>query len=102
MSQRAVFVEVDCQLIRDVFHALPDEADARDIVADLVAEGEIEEKGSYEVSAVWYEIGEGESGMDNFFPEEKLICAYEKDGLAEIGKSYNVERIDEVSHDVYI
>lgn len=102
MSQRAVFVEVDCQLVREVFHTLPDEADARDIVDDLIAEGEIEEKESYEVSAVWYEIGDGESDMDRHFLEEKLICAFEKDGLAEISKTFNVERIDEVSHDIYI
>ena len=45
------------------------------------------------VYAVWYEIGEGESDTDNFFPEEVLLDWYENNRLEEETekRGYNAE-----------
>lgn len=94
MSQRVVFVMVDGDLLPEVFRQLPDEAEALEIVENQIAEGNIEEKETCEVDADWYEIGEGESGMDTFIPEADLLVAYDKDGVAGLERLSGEMRVD--------
>ena len=73
MSQRAVFVRVDEELYPEVLHSMPDREECISIAREL------EYEGPCEVSAVWFEIGEGESDTDEFFPEESMLEWYRKD-----------------------
>lgn len=74
MSQRAVFVEVDGILFPELQPGMPDYDDCVSIVRDM--ELEVGEDETCEVYAVWFEIGEGESDTDEFFPEESLLAWY--------------------------
>ena len=79
MSQRAVFVEVDGNLFPEIQSAMPDYDDCVSIVRDM--ELDLDEGDTCEVCAVWFEIGEGESDTDEFFPEESLLAWYESGTL---------------------
>ncbi len=80
MSQRAVFLEVDGAIHPEVMHAMPDIDDCVAAARDL--ECEPCEGDTCVVNATWYEIGEGESDTDNFFPEETLV-EWRKNGKVE-------------------
>jgi len=91
MSQRAVFVEVSGATYPEVLHSMPNMDDCVSIVKDM--EREPCEYDTCTVYAVWYEIGEGESDTDNFFPEEVLLDWYENNRLEEETekRGYNAE-----------
>lgn len=74
MSQKAILVTVEENLIPEVFYSIPDYDDAVQICIDNGWDGtEDTIYDSYTVEYVWIEIGEGESGMDEFIDEETLL-----------------------------
>ena len=79
MSQTAVFVKVNDVLYQNIERHIPDSEEVIDIIEDMIEEFDLSESSDYDVEANWYEIGDGESGMDTFFNEEDLIDWYKKD-----------------------
>ena len=74
MSQTVKFTRIEDVLYPEVLRGFPDKDEAISMVhemleTDLVALN----TGWYEVATHWYEIGEGESGMDTFFDDEQLL-----------------------------
>ena len=79
MSQTAVFVKVNDILYPCIEFSIPDINDAIHIVEDMIEELEcLPESSEYDVEAKWFEIGDGECGMDTFFSEDDLLEWYEK------------------------
>lgn len=78
MSQRAVFVKVDNEQYKEIFHSVPDGEDCLSICLDVGMES-----GEHEIEYEWYEIGDGESDTDEFFIEEELLDMKRKDKFEE-------------------
>lgn len=96
MSQRAIFVRVDGNLVKEVFNHVPDYDDMVRICKD---EGYDEYEGYRDYALVeyeWIEIGEGESGMDNFIDDEILLAIYDSYGWEEHIKSLFGLEVDTV------
>lgn len=97
MSQTVKFTRIEDTLYPEVLRGLPDRAEAISMAQEMVEDGLISESDDlYEVVTHWYEIGEGESGMDTFFSDEQLL-KWEENGefvkkVEEAG--YNAEHIE--------
>ena len=78
MSQRAVLVRVNGNLVQEVFNYVPDYEEAVQICKD---EGyEVDNNyfsNYYSVEYEWIDIGEGESGEDEFIDDEALLHLYD-------------------------
>lgn len=105
MSQSVRFVKVEDTLYPDLVYGMPDLDEAIGIVSDMLEDGLISPSDEYEVITYWYEIGEGESGMDWYFSDEILI-RWESEGNFEkfVEKfGYDLEKISDdrvvVNHD---
>ena len=80
MSQTVRFTEINGALYPQVFTSFPDHEEAVILIKDMVEDGVILPSDDYyEVITKWYEIGEGESGMDVFFSDEELMEMKNKD-----------------------
>ncbi len=78
MSQTAVMVRVSGNLIPEVFCSVPDEEDAARICEDYGYDfTEDSFTDSYLLEYEWIEIGEGESGTDEFIDDETLLAIYD-------------------------
>lgn len=88
MSQKAVLVSINGNLVQEVFHSVPDYEEACQICLDNGWDGtEDTIYDYYNVEYEWIDIGEGESGTDEFIDDETLlhICghAYYEDLIKE-------------------
>ena len=104
MSQTAVMVRVNGNLFPEVFSSVPDYDDAVQICKDFGYEkSDADYDGDYIcVEYEWVEIGDGESGIDEFFDDETLRHIYDAyrwdDELENLG--YSVEIVESGSYDV--
>lgn len=73
MSQTVRFVKVNDVFYPEVFTAFPDKEEAMVFVVEMVEDEELDRDEEYEISAIWYEVGEGESRTDEFFTDRELI-----------------------------
>lgn len=105
MSQKAVLVSINGNLVQEVFHAVPDYEDACQICLDNGWDGtEDTIYNYYNVEYEWLDIGEGESGADEFIDAETLLHIYGHHGYEEIIKeSYglDVEVVETGNIDVF-
>ena len=103
MSQKAVFVKIDNNIVPEIFSCVPDYDDAIQICRDYADKFKLYEGGVYELEYEWYDIGEGESGMDTFVEEERLLELYTHPFL-EFGKltllGHEIDRIDSGSFSI--
>ena len=78
MSQKAVLVRVEGNLIKEVFHSVPDYEEACAICVGNGWDGEtVQSSDFFNVEYEWLDIGEGESGMDSFIDDETLLYLYD-------------------------
>ena len=77
MSQKAVFVRVDGNLIPEIFTYVPDYYDMVQICKDNDYDGTESFSDYYLVEYEWTEIGDGESGMDDLIDDETLLHIYD-------------------------
>lgn len=93
MSQRAILVSVEGNLISEVFHSIPDYDEAVQICIDNGWDGtEDTIYESYTVEYEWLEIGEGESATDEFIDDETLLHIWgHNDRYEIIKKSYGLD-----------
>lgn len=97
MAQRAVMIRIDSNLIPEIFHHVPDYEELVVICKDHDYSGDEIIFDYYLAEYEWIEIGEGESGLDEFLDEETLLAIYDQYDYAKhiqdlIGK--NVELIE--------
>ena len=95
MSQRAVFITVNGNVVDEVFNSVPDYDDMVNACED---EGyEYDEDSDYyaNVEYEWIEIGEGESGSDDFFDDETLLDLYKENGVNGKYGEYEVVLIED-------
>ena len=79
MSQKAILVRVEGDLVPEVFHSVPDYEEMCQICTDNGWDGTEEHiSDSYHVEYEWLDIGEGESGLDSFIDDETLLNLYER------------------------
>ena len=77
MSQKAVLVRVENNLIPEVFNSVPDYDEAVQICKDNGYEYEDFYSDYYMLEYEWIDIGEGESGTDEFIYDEALLYLYD-------------------------
>ena len=97
MSQKAVFVRIEGNLIPEVFYSVPDYDEAVQICKDNGYEYEDYYSDYYLLEYEWIDIGEGESEVDEFIDDETLLFLYDSyDCEEEIYKQFglNVESIE--------
>lgn len=73
MSQKAVLVRVEGNLIPEVFNYVPNYDDAVYICKDYGYEYKDYYSDYYMLEYEWIDIGEGESGTDEFIDDETLL-----------------------------
>ena len=73
MSQTVVFMEVNGVIYPDNLGGYPDRDEAISVAKEMVDDDLIALSDDYEVFTEWYEIGDGESGMDTFFSSDALV-----------------------------
>ena len=76
MSQKAVFVRVEGNLIPEVFYSVPDYDEAVQICKVNGYEYEDYYSDYYLLEYEWIDIGEGESGEDEFIDDVTLLYLY--------------------------
>ena len=76
MSQKAVLVRVEGNLIPEVFYSVPDYDEAVQICKDNGYEYEDYYSDYYCLEYEWIDIGDGESGVDEFINDEVLLHLY--------------------------
>ena len=81
MSQSAVLVRVDGNLIPEVFSSVPDYDEAVRICKDNGYDGYYD---CYSLEYEWIDIGEGESGVDEFIDDEILLFLYNSYGYENV------------------
>ena len=97
MSQKAVLVRVEGDLIPEVFNYVPDYDEAVQICKDNGYEYKNYYSDYYMIEYEWIDIGEGEYETDEFIDEETLLLLYDLyDCKEEIYKHFglNVESIE--------
>ena len=97
MSQKAVLVRVEGNLIPEVFNSVPDYDEAIQICKDNGYEYKNYYSDYYCLEYEWIDIGEGESGTDEFIDEVTLLFLYDSYDYEEnIYKQFglNVESIE--------
>lgn len=93
MSQKAVLVSINGNLVQEVFHSVPDYEEACQICLDNGWDGtEDTIYNYYNVEYEWLDIGDGESGADEFIDDETLLHIYGHYQYEDIIKeSYNLD-----------
>ena len=97
MSQKAILVRVEGNLIPEVFNSVPDYDEAVQICKDNGYEYKDFYSDYYCLEYEWIDIGESESGTDEFIDEETLLFLYDSyDYEEEIYKQFglNAESIE--------
>lgn len=96
MSQTVVFVEVNGVLYPDNLGGYPDRELAVSIAKEMVDDELISPSDEYEVCTEWHELGDGESGMDWFFPSDTLVEWRKNDEFEKKAEEagYNVQCIE--------
>lgn len=97
MSQKAVLVRVENNLIPEVFYSVPDYDEAVQICKDNGYEYEDFYSDYYMLEYEWIDIGEGESGEDEFIDDEVLLHLYDSPEFEEMVYrqfGLNVEKIE--------
>lgn len=97
MSQTVKFTEIDNTLYPEVLRSFPDRGEAISMAQEMVEDDAIPRNDdSYEVVTEWYEIGEGECGMNTFFSDEQLLNWRTAGNFLEMVEAagYNVEHIE--------
>ena len=84
MSQKAVLVRVEGNLISEVFNSIPDYDDAVQICKDNGYEYQDYYSDYYLLEYEWIEIGNGESATDEFIDDETLLHSYDSYEFEEI------------------
>lgn len=105
MSQKAVLVRVSGNLIPEVFTHVPEYDDMLDICKDHGYDGTESISDYYLVEYEWIDIGEGESGLDQFIDDETLLAIYDSyDYARHIYETlgYDVEVIESGSEEVML
>lgn len=106
MSQKAVLVRVDGNLVQEVFSSVPDYEEAVQICKDEGYEADDNYFSNYySVEYKWIDIGEGESGVDHFIDDETLLYIYDSDDYAKhIYETFglDVESVQTGSYEVLI
>ena len=82
MSQKAVLVRIEGNLIPEVFNYVPNYDDAVYICKDYGYEYKDYYSDYYMLEYEWIDIGEGESGTDEFIDDETLLSLYESPDYA--------------------
>ena len=106
MSQKAILVRVDGNLVQEVFTSVPDYEEAVQICKDEGYDESYETICNYiSVDYEWIDIGEGESGVDHFIDDEALLAIYDSDDYEKhIYETFglNVESIETGSYEILI
>lgn len=106
MSQKAVLVRVNGNLVQEVFSSVPDYDEAVQICIDEgYGEDFITIYDNLLVEYEWIDIGEGESGIDHFIDNETLLFIYDPyDYEKHIYEMFglNVETVQTGRYEVYI
>ena len=84
MSQKAVLVRVEGNLITEVFYSVPDYDEAVQICKDNGYEYEDYYSDYYLLEYEWIDIGEGESGTNEFIDYEVLLHLYDSPEFEEM------------------
>ena len=84
MSQKAVLVRVEGNLIPEVFYSVPDYEEAVQICKDNGYEYQDYYSDYYLLEYEWIEIGNGESATDEFIDDETLLHSYDSSEFEEI------------------
>ena len=84
MSQSAVLVRVEGNLIPEVFSSVPDYEEAIQICKDNGYEYQDYYSNYYLLEYEWIDIGEGESGVDEFIDDETLLALYDSYGYEDV------------------
>ncbi|RHV70233.1 MULTISPECIES: hypothetical protein [Clostridia] len=84
MSQKAVFVRINGQLLPKIFSTVPDYNDAVKLCmhCDSVSLGK-----NLQLDYEWIEIGDGKSGVDTFYDDNLLLFLYNTFGYEDILRS---------------
>lgn len=77
MSQKAVFVRIDGNLIPEVFDSVPDYNRFVEICKEHGFIGDETPYDYYRAEYEWINIGEGESESDHFIDDETLLAIYD-------------------------
>lgn len=106
MSQKAVLVRIEGNLIQEIFCSIPDYEDACQICIDNDWDGtENHYSNYYNVEYEWIDIGEGESGIDSFIDDETLLYLYDCPDYEKVIKEqfgYDVETIESGNIEVFL
>lgn len=103
MSQTVKFTRIEDVLYPEVLRGFPDRDEAISMAQEMVSDGLIPvSEGLYEVVTHWYEIGDGESGMNTLFSDEQLLGWEESGEFIKMVEAagYNAEHIE--SQTVYV
>lgn len=84
MSQSAVLVRVEGNLIPEVFSSVSDYEEAIQICKDNGYEYQDYYSNYYLLEYEWIDIGEGESGVDEFIDDETLLALYDSYGYEDV------------------
>ena len=84
MSQKAVFVRINGQLLPKIFSTVPDYNDA---VKLCIHCDPLSLSRNLQLDYEWIEIGNGESGADTFYDENLLLFLYNTFGYENILRS---------------
>lgn len=105
MSQSAVLVRVEGNLIPEVFSSVPDYEEAIQICKDNGYEYQDYYSDYYLLEYEWIDIGEGESGVDEFIDDETLLFLYDSYGYENTIYEHfglNVETVESCSIEVML
>lgn len=105
MSQSAVLVRVEGNLIPEVFSSVPDYEEAIQICKDNGYEYQDYYSDYYLLEYEWIDIGEGESGVDEFIDDETLLFLYDSYGYENTIYEHfglNVETVESGSIEVML
>lgn len=105
MSQKAVMIRVNGNLHDEVFSYVPDDEDAIQICKDFGFDSSDEEfdEDYILVEYEWIDIGDGESGADEFIDDETLLHIYDSYGYEDVIKEQfglDVESIETGSYEI--
>ena len=84
MSQKAILVRVENNLIPEVFNYAPDYDEAVQICKDNGYEYKNFYSDYYMLEYEWIDIGEGESGTDEFIDDDTLLYLYDSPEFEEM------------------
>lgn len=84
MSQKAVLVRINGNLVHEVFSHVLDYEDMVQICIDEGCETDNCASDYFLVEYEWIDIGEGESGTDEYLDDETLLFIYDADGWEDI------------------